>query len=58
MRHSSARGSILSTRFSAKEAFSKAMGTGFRHPVTGETLRFESPLPPDMAKLSALLEDL
>jgi len=31
---------------------------GFRHPVTGETLRFESPLPPDMAALQALLEDL
>ncbi len=31
---------------------------GFRHPVTGETLRFESPLPPDMAKLQTLLEAL
>jgi 23S rRNA pseudouridine1911/1915/1917 synthase len=31
---------------------------GFRHPVTGETLRFESPLPPDMATLQALLADL
>jgi 23S rRNA pseudouridine1911/1915/1917 synthase len=31
---------------------------GFRHPVTGETLRFESPLPPDMAALQALLADL
>ena len=31
---------------------------GFRHPVTGEALRFESPLPPDMAKLQALLEAL
>ncbi len=29
---------------------------GFRHPVTGELLRFESPLPADMAKLQALLE--
>jgi 23S rRNA pseudouridine1911/1915/1917 synthase len=29
---------------------------GFRHPITGEALRFESPLPPDMAKLQALLE--
>lgn len=28
---------------------------GFRHPVTGETLRFESPLPPDMAALHGLL---
>ncbi len=24
---------------------------GFRHPVTGEALRFESPLPEDMARL-------
>ena len=31
---------------------------GFRHPVTGEALRFESPLPPDMARLQALLEAL
>jgi 23S rRNA pseudouridine1911/1915/1917 synthase len=31
---------------------------GFRHPVTGETLRFESPLPPDMARLEALLAAL
>jgi len=31
---------------------------GFVHPITGETLRFESPLPPDMAKLEALLSDL
>jgi 23S rRNA pseudouridine1911/1915/1917 synthase len=31
---------------------------GFRHPVTGDVLRFESPLPPDMATLQALLADL
>nr|MEA2797760.1 rRNA synthase [Phenylobacterium sp.] len=31
---------------------------GFLHPITGEALRFESPLPPDMAKLQALLEAL
>ena len=31
---------------------------GFRHPVTGELLRFESPLPPDMAALQALLARL
>jgi 23S rRNA pseudouridine1911/1915/1917 synthase len=31
---------------------------GFRHPVTGEQLRFESPLPPDMATLQALLEKI
>jgi 23S rRNA pseudouridine1911/1915/1917 synthase len=28
---------------------------GFEHPVTGETLRFESPLPDDMATLRAAL---
>ena len=31
---------------------------GFVHPVTGETLRFESPLPADMARLETLLEQL
>ncbi|UAL11161.1 RluA family pseudouridine synthase [Caulobacter segnis] len=31
---------------------------GFVHPVTGETLRFETPLPPDMAALQAALETL
>lgn len=31
---------------------------GFRHPITGEDLRFESPLPPDMATLQGLLEAL
>jgi len=31
---------------------------GFRHPVTGEALRFESPLPEDMATLEALLARL
>jgi 23S rRNA pseudouridine1911/1915/1917 synthase len=31
---------------------------GFVHPVTGETLRFESPLPADMARLEQLLEAL
>jgi 23S rRNA pseudouridine1911/1915/1917 synthase len=31
---------------------------GFRHPITGETLRFESPLPADMATLEALLGKL
>ena len=28
---------------------------GFDHPVTGETLRFESPLPEDLAKPCATL---
>jgi 23S rRNA pseudouridine1911/1915/1917 synthase len=31
---------------------------GFVHPITGEALRFESPLPPDMSRLQALLQDL
>ena len=31
---------------------------GFVHPVTGERLRFESPLPEDMARLQALLDGL
>ena len=31
---------------------------GFVHPITGETLRFESPLPPDMGTLERLLADL
>jgi 23S rRNA pseudouridine1911/1915/1917 synthase len=31
---------------------------GFRHPITGETLRFEAPLPPDMAALAANLAKL
>lgn len=31
---------------------------GFRHPVTGETLRFESPLPADMGDLIAALRAL
>ncbi len=38
----------------ARQALHAAV-LGFRHPVTGETLRFESPLPPDMAKLQDLL---
>jgi 23S rRNA pseudouridine1911/1915/1917 synthase len=31
---------------------------GFRHPVTGEALRFETPLPTDMATLEAGLAAL
>jgi len=31
---------------------------GFAHPITGEVLRFETPLPADMARLEALLEGL
>lgn len=31
---------------------------GFTHPVTGETLRFEAPLPPDLARLVAALRKM
>jgi 23S rRNA pseudouridine1911/1915/1917 synthase len=31
---------------------------GFRHPVTGERLRFESPLPADLRSLKDALERL
>jgi 23S rRNA pseudouridine1911/1915/1917 synthase len=31
---------------------------GFTHPMTGETLRFEAPLPPDMARLVAALRGM
>ncbi len=31
---------------------------GFVHPITGEAMRFESPLPEDMARLEGLLERL
>ncbi|MBS0296733.1 MAG: RluA family pseudouridine synthase [Proteobacteria bacterium] len=31
---------------------------GFVHPITGETLRFETPLPDDMARLQNLLSEL
>jgi 23S rRNA pseudouridine1911/1915/1917 synthase len=41
----------------ARQALHAAI-LGFRHPVTGEALRFESPLPPDMAALQASLEVL
>jgi 23S rRNA pseudouridine1911/1915/1917 synthase len=29
---------------------------GFRHPISGESLSFSAPVPPDMAALLALLE--
>jgi 23S rRNA pseudouridine1911/1915/1917 synthase len=31
---------------------------GFRHPITGEAVRCESPLPPDMADLERALAEL
>jgi 23S rRNA pseudouridine1911/1915/1917 synthase len=31
---------------------------GFTHPATGQTLRFESALPPDIARLQALLSEI
>ncbi|HVI34523.1 RluA family pseudouridine synthase [Phenylobacterium sp.] len=41
----------------ARQALHAAV-LGFRHPVTGEDLRFESPLPADMARLESLLAAL
>jgi 23S rRNA pseudouridine1911/1915/1917 synthase len=41
----------------ARQALHAAV-LGFRHPTTGEPMRFESPLPPDMARLEALLAEL
>ena len=41
----------------ARQALHAAV-LGFRHPVTGQDLRFESPLPPDMAALTDRLEAL
>jgi 23S rRNA pseudouridine1911/1915/1917 synthase len=41
----------------ARQALHAAV-LGFRHPITGEALRFESPLPPDMARLADLLAAL
>ncbi|MCE3290641.1 MAG: pseudouridine synthase [Caulobacter sp.] len=41
----------------ARQALHAAV-LGFVHPVTGEQLRFETPLPADMAALEAGLEGL
>ena len=41
----------------ARQALHAAV-LGFRHPVTGEALRFESPLPSDMAGLEARLAQI
>jgi 23S rRNA pseudouridine1911/1915/1917 synthase len=41
----------------ARQALHAAV-LGFRHPITGQAVRFESPLPPDLARLQALLEEL
>jgi 23S rRNA pseudouridine1911/1915/1917 synthase len=41
----------------ARQALHAAV-LGFRHPITGERLRFEAPLPPDMAALQAALSAL
>jgi 23S rRNA pseudouridine1911/1915/1917 synthase len=38
----------------ARQALHAAV-LGFRHPITGAALRFETPLPPDMAALERLL---
>ena len=41
----------------ARQALHAAV-LGFRHPVNGEMMRFESALPEDMARLQAMLEQL
>lgn len=41
----------------ARQALHAAV-LGFVHPITGERLRFETPLPPDLARLEAELEAL
>jgi 23S rRNA pseudouridine1911/1915/1917 synthase len=41
----------------ARQALHAAV-LGFVHPVTGETLRFESPLPADLTRLEAALQQL
>jgi 23S rRNA pseudouridine1911/1915/1917 synthase len=41
----------------ARQALHAAV-LGFRHPLTGENLRFETPLPPDMALLESYLAEL
>ena len=43
----------IATGFSRQALHARALG--FEHPVTGEELYFESPLPPDMARLAAAL---
>ena len=50
---------IAETGRAAVAAFSRqalhAAVLGFDHPVTGEAMRFEAPLPPDMVALIAAL---
>ncbi len=48
---------VLTETAFARQALHAAL-LGFVHPVTGETLRFETPLPPDMAAVEAGLEAL
>jgi 23S rRNA pseudouridine1911/1915/1917 synthase len=50
------RAAIEAARLSRQALHAAVLG--FRHPVTGEALRFESPPPDDMAKLEDLLEKL
>ena len=40
----------------ARQALHAAV-LGFRHPITGEILRFETPLPPDLAALERALTE-
>ncbi|PXA96767.1 RluA family pseudouridine synthase, partial [Caulobacter sp. D5] len=48
---------VLTETAFARQALHAAL-LGFVHPVTGQTLRFETPLPPDMAAVEAGLEAL
>ena len=50
------RAAIETARLSRQALHAAVLG--FRHPITGETVRCESPLPPDMAALEALLAEL
>jgi len=54
--HSGQKALYLASRFAAKEAFSKAMGTGFRYPVTLQNISVvQNPLgKPDLAFSDAL----
>jgi len=58
------KGAVLASTDAGKDLkdFSRqalhAAVLGFTHPVTGEALRFETPLPKDMARLEAFLETL
>lgn len=50
------RAALEAARFSRQALHAAVLG--FVHPITGETIRCESPLPPDMAALEAALAQL